>query len=155
MNADQRRFKHEELTRQVIGVFYEVYNELGYGFLESVYETAMELVLRRASISVQRQMAIEVRFRGVTIGDFRGDLIVEGALLIELKAAKCLEPAHEAQVLNYLRATELEVGLLLNFGPKPEVKRFAYDNTRKRPFPAEPGPGGSGFDVRAGPPDPV
>lgn len=131
MNADQRRFKHEDLTKRVIGIFCGVYNELGYGFLESVYEAAMELALRDAGLSVQRQMEIEVRFRGHTIGDFRGDLIVEGLLLIELKAAKALESAHEAQVLNYLRATDLEVGLLLNFGPKPEVKRFAFDNGRK------------------------
>ena len=146
MNADQRRYRHEELTKRVIGIFYEVYNELGSGFLESVYEAAMELALRQAGLSVQRQRAIEVRFRGHTIGDFRGDLVVEGVLLVELKAVKALESAHEAQVLNYLRATDLEVGLLLNFGPKPEVKRFAFDNTRKAaraPAVLPPGPSAS------------
>ena len=131
MNTDQHGFRHAELSKRVIGIFYQVYNELGQGFLESVYEAAMELALRQAGLAVQRQPAIEVRFRGETIGDFRADLVVEGVLLVELKAAKAIDPAHEAQVLNYLRASDLEVGLLLNFGPKPEVKRFLYDNHRK------------------------
>lgn len=96
----------------------------------------MEMVLRQAGLIVQRRMAIEVRFRGRTIGEFRGDLVVEGVLLLELKAVRAPEPAREAQVLNDLRAAHLEAGLLLNFGPKPEVKRSAFDNTRKaaRPF---------------------
>ena len=144
MNTDQHGFRHGDLTKSVIGVFYEVYNELGQGFLESVYEAGMELALRQAGFSLQRQQAIEVRFRGQTIGDFRADLVVEGVLLVELKAARALDPAHEAQVLNYLRATDLEVGLLLNFGPKPEVKRFLYDNPRKQhraARPPEPGEG--------------
>lgn len=122
----------------MIGVFFEVYNELGYGFLESVYEAAMEVALRQAGLGVRRQVPIEVRFRGQTIGDFRGDLVVEGVLLIELKAAKAIDPAHEAQILNYLRATDLEVGLLLNFGPRPAVRRLAFDNARKRRVPVPP-----------------
>jgi GxxExxY protein len=124
--------KERDLTARVIGVFYEVYNELGHGFLESVYEGALEIGLRQAGLGVSRQSLIEVRFRGIVVGEFRADLIVEGRVLVELKAAKSIDPAHEAQVLNYLRATPIEVGLLLNFGPKPEFKRFAYDNTRKQ-----------------------
>ena len=138
MNTDQHGFRHGDLTRRVIGVFYEVYNELGHGFLESVYEAAMEVALRQAGMSLQRQQAIEVRSRGQTVGDFRADLVVEGVLLVELKAAKAIDPAHEAQVLNYLRATHLELGLLLNFGPKPDVKRFLYDNPRKQPRASAP-----------------
>ncbi len=132
MNADDRGLKERDLTARVIGVFYEVYNELGHGFLESVYEGALEIALRQAGLGVLRQSPIEVRFRGIVVGEFRADLIVEGRVVVELKAAKSIDPAHEAQVLNYLRATPIEVGLLLNFGPKPEFKRFAYDNARKQ-----------------------
>jgi GxxExxY protein len=132
MNAERRGLKHEELTRKIIGVFYEVYNELGQGFLESVYEGAMEIALAEAGLRVERQVPVPVWFRGRQVGDFKADLLVEGLVILELKAARAFDPSHEAQLLNYLRATEIEVGLLLNFGPKPEFKRFAYDNERKR-----------------------
>jgi GxxExxY protein len=113
-------------------VFYEVYNELGCGFLESVYEKAMAIALGAAGLRVSRQVGIEVWFRGQSVGDFRADEIVEDAVLLELKAARAIEPSHEAQLLNYLRATELEVGLILNFGPKPEFRRLVFANERKR-----------------------
>src|SRR5208282_2321291 len=128
MDADKLRFKHQELTRKIIGVFYEVYNELGHGFLESVYEAAMLIALREAGLKAEAQVPIAVYFRGNRVGDFRADLMVENAILLELKAARALDSSHEAQLLNYLRATEIEVGLLLNFGTKPEFKRLAYDN---------------------------
>lgn len=123
---------HESLTKQIIGVYYDVYNELGGGFLESVYETAMEIALQEAGLSVERQVPIEVWFRGMQIGAYRADMIVEGKVLLELKSCKALESAHESQVLHYLRATECEVGLLMNFGPTAKYKRLVFENSRKK-----------------------
>jgi len=114
--------KHEEITRRIIKVFYDVYNELGRGFLESVYEQAMAIALREGGLAVTQQAPITVHFRGHLVGDFRADLLVEGAVIVELKAARAIDVAHQAQLMNYLRATEIEVGLLLNFGPKPRVQ---------------------------------
>ena len=124
-------FKHVQLTEKIIGVFYEVYNELGFGFLESVYEQAMCIALRQGGLCVECQVPINVYFRGVEVGFFKADMLVEGVILLELKSARALEPAHESQLANELRATDIEVGLLLNFGPTPEVKRVAFDNERK------------------------
>jgi len=131
MHADERGFKHKELTEKIIGVFYEVYNELGHGFLESVYEDAMAVALPQAGLKVERQVPLRVTFRGALIGDFRADLLVEKSVLLELKASRDIDPAHEAQLLNYLRATEVEVGLLFNFGPKAQFKRLVFENARK------------------------
>jgi GxxExxY protein len=124
--------KHRELTQKIIGVFFDVYNELGHGFLESVYETAFEVALVSKGMSVFRQIEVPVRFRGRKIGDFTADMLVEKSVLLELKASRSLDQAHEAQLLNYLRATEIEVGMLFSFGLKPEFKRLAYDNERKQ-----------------------
>ena len=132
MNTDEHGYKHEELTGKIIKIFYEVYNELGYGFLESVYEKVMVIALRVAGLQAEPQKAIEVWFRGERVGEFSADILVESLVLLELKAARALDPSHEAQLLNYLRATNVEVGLLLNFGPKPQIKRFVFDNDRKR-----------------------
>lgn len=132
MEEKDSGLKHRELTQKIIGVFYEVYNELGHGFLESVYETAFEMALVSKGINVLTQIEVPVWFRGKKIGDFTADMLVEKSVLLELKAGSQLNPAHEAQLLNYLRATEIEVGMLLTFGLKPEFKRLAYDNTRKR-----------------------
>ena len=129
MNADLKYF---ELTQKIIGVFYDVYNELGTGFLESVYQKSLALALESAGLTVCSRIDIPVWFRGHQVGQFEGDLLVEKCVLLELKAARALGSTHQAQLLNYLRATEIEVGLLLNFGPKPEFKRVAYDNSRKR-----------------------
>jgi GxxExxY protein len=123
--------KYEETTENIIGVFYEVYNELGNGFLESVYEQAMTIALSEAGLQVVRQSPITVHFRGQVVGDFRADLLVNNQVIVELKAVRAIERAFEAQLMNYLRATNIEVGLLMNFGPKPEFKRFIYDNDRK------------------------
>jgi GxxExxY protein len=131
MNANEREFPAWDTARGVIGVFYEVYNELGPGFLESVYLEAMVLALHQSGVSVTRQVAVDVVFRGLCIGTFRADLLVAGELLVELKAVRTIEEAHVAQVLNYLRATRLEAGLLLNFGPRPQFKRIVYSDKRK------------------------
>ena len=132
MNADERGLKHREITEKVIKTFFEVYNELGHGFLESVYEKSLALALGSLGLSVKRQIEIPVWFRGQKVGDFTADALVNDSVLLELKAVRALDPSHEAQLLNYLRATEIEVGLLLNFGLKPEFKRLAFDNRRKQ-----------------------
>jgi GxxExxY protein len=125
-------YKHSELSEAIIGVFYEVYNELGYGFLESVYRNSLQLALLAKGVRVEAEVAVPVFFRGKNVGDFRADMVINRCLLLELKTAEAIIIAHEAQLLNYLRATNLEVGLILNFGPKAQVRRLAYDNTRKQ-----------------------
>lgn len=132
MNADNRGLKYKELTEKIIGTFFDVYNELGHGFLESVYEKSISLALTASGCLVQQQIRIPVWFRGQQVGDFVGDVLVNSSVLLELKAVRTLDSSHEAQLLNYLRATDIEVGLLLNFGLKPEFKRLAFDNQRKQ-----------------------
>jgi GxxExxY protein len=132
MNADERRYKYSELTEQIIGIFYEVYNELGAGFLEKVYEEALALMFKERGIPCQGQVQIPVWFHGQVIGTYDADLVVNGLVLLELKACRALDSSHEAQLLHYLRSTEIEVGLLLNFGPRPQVRRFAFENERKK-----------------------
>lgn len=129
MNTD---LKHFDLTQRIIAVFYDVYNELGHGFLESVYHKSLYLALKDIGLTVHSAVAIPVWFRGHQVGCFEGDLLVEKCVLLELKAVRTLDSSHKAQLLNYLRATEIEVGLLLNFGAKPEVRRLIYDNPRKK-----------------------
>ena len=124
--------KHEQLTEKVIGIFYDVYNELGYGFLESVYEESMVIALREAGLLVDRQVPVPVWFRDHRVGEFRADLLVDKIVLLELKCARLLEPAHEAQLLHYLKSTAIEIGLLLNFGSRPQFRRFLFDNERKK-----------------------
>lgn len=131
MDTDKHRFKHKEITDKIIKVFYEVYNELGHGFLESVYERSLEIALSSLELKVCRQIQVPVWFRGKPVGDFTADMLIENCVLLELKAARALDSSHQAQLLNYLRATEIEVGLLLNFGLKPEFKRLIFDNPRK------------------------
>jgi len=132
-NERQLRGKHDDLTQKIIGVFYDVYNELGCGFLESVYCEAMRLALGQAGLKVQTEMPIPVWFRGELVGVFRADLVVNDVVLIELKACEALVREHESQTLHYLRATEIEVALLMNFGPKPRFKRLVMDNELKKP----------------------
>ena len=131
MNTDEHEVKHRELTRKIIGVFFEVYNELGHGFLESVYQKSLGLALQTAGFDARWPIAIPVWYRGHQVGHFEGDMLVEKCVLLELKAVRALDGSHQAQLLNYLRATEVEVGLLLNFGVKPEFKRLLFDNSRK------------------------
>jgi len=129
MNTDLRHF---DLTQKIIAVFFEVYNELGHGFLESVYQQSLILALKEVGLTVHSPIEIPVWFRGHQVGKFEGDVLVEKCVLLELKAARTLDSSHKAQLLNYLRATEIEIGLLLNFGVKPEFKRLIYDNPRKK-----------------------
>lgn len=126
------QLKHAELTDKILKVFYQVYNELGFGFLESVYENATAIALIEAGMRVRQQVPIPVYFRGHQVGDFRCDLLVEDEIFLEIKAVKAIAPEHVAQVLNYLRATEIEVALILNFGERPDFKRLIFDNARKR-----------------------
>jgi GxxExxY protein len=117
--------RHYGLTRAIIGCAFQVSNELGVGFLESVYEKAMLVALKDEGIAAVSQKPIEVTFRGQTVGTFLADLLVEDKVIVELKAAKAIAPEHQAQTINYLNATGIEVGLLINFGnPKLEYKRF-------------------------------
>lgn len=121
----------QDLTEQILAAFFRVYNTLGYGFLEKVYENALLIELERAGLSAEAQRPITVRYGGQVIGEYFADLLVEDKVIVEIKASKSLAAEHEAQLLNYLKATEIEVGLLLNFGPKPEVRRRGFDNSRK------------------------
>ena len=132
MHGNSVGLKHAELTDKIIGVYYDVYNELGYSFLESVYEESMAMALREAGLEAEPQVAVPVLFRGHQVGDFRADLLIEHKILLELKAARTLDRSHEAQLLHYLRATEIEIGLLLNFGDKPQFRRLFFDNERKK-----------------------
>jgi len=120
--------KHADLTEKIIQVFYRVYNTLGYGFLERVYENAMLIELANIGLLVERQKNIKVFYAGKEVGDYFADLIVEKKVIIELKAAVNISKEHEMQLINYLKATNIEVGLLLNFGKKPEFKRKVFTN---------------------------
>jgi GxxExxY protein len=118
-------FLHGEITRQIIGAAFEVWKVLGYGFLEKVYENALAEELLRRGLSVQQQFPIDVYYKGVLVGKYTADLLVEGKVIVEIKAEKVYNPQHEAQLLNYLKATGIKVGLLLNFGEqKCEHKRL-------------------------------
>jgi GxxExxY protein len=123
--------KHSELTEKIIGAFYEVYNHLGFGFSEKVYENAMIIELTRLGMEVKGQIPIKVFYKDSLIGEFFADLLINEAVLIELKAVSQIIEDHEAQLLNYLKSTPIEVGLLLNFGPKAQYKRKVFDNIRK------------------------
>ena len=124
-------FKHAELTEKIITAFYIVYRTLGYGFLEKVYENSLAIELSRQGVNVQQQRPIIVHYSGLVVGEYIADLVVNDLILVEVKAAKAMAEEHEAQLLNYLKATPYEVGLLLNFGPKAEFKRRSYENSRK------------------------
>lgn len=127
MNADTPDpLLHRQTTERVIGLFYEVYNELGPGFLESVYVGALAVALQQSRLQYRREAALEVHFRGVPVGFFRADLVVAERIVVEVKAARSIDPIHEAQLINYMRASRYEVGLLLNFGPRPKFRRLVY-----------------------------
>ena len=114
---------HEDITSKIIKAFYNVYNELGYGFLEKVYERAMLYELELLGLKADNQTPVKVVYKNKIIGDYFADIIVEDKVIIELKAIEYVLPEHEVQLVNYLKATNIEVGLLLNFGPKPQYKR--------------------------------
>lgn len=121
----------EELTKEIIRVFYKVYNGLVYGFMESVYHNAMIIELNEAGLSVETERSIAVYYEEKIVGSFSADLVVNGRVILELKAKERLIEAHEAQLLNYLRSTDVEIGLLLNFGKLPEFKRKFFSNEHK------------------------
>ena len=126
------KLKHGDITSKILHVFFKkVYHQLGYGFLEKVYENAMVIELRRMGLKVTPQTKIDVYYGTEIVGEYYADLLVEDAVIVELKATRRILEEHEAQLLNYLRATPYEVGLLLNFGPKPEFRRKVFDNERK------------------------
>ena len=131
VNTDYKDSKYEELTEKIIGIFYKVYNNLGYGFLEKVYENAMMIDFKKEKIPADSQYAIKVFYEDEIVGEYFADILVDGKVIVEIKAAKNLGLENEAQLLNYLKATDKEVGLLLNFGPNPEIKRKVFDNFRK------------------------
>ena len=131
MNTDFQNFKHRILTDQIIKIFYKIYNTLGYGFLEKVYENAMIIEFGREGIPAVAQFPIKVFYENKVIGEYYADILADDRVIVEIKATRTLALEHEAQLLNYLKATDVEVGLLLNFGPKPEIKRKVLDNFRK------------------------
>ena len=122
---------HRDLTDVILKTFYEVYNELGYGFLERVYQNALYIELKNKGLEVVPQKKIKVYYRGNVVGDYYADLIVEDRIILELKAVEYIVEQFENQLLNYLRGTDCEVGLLLNFGKKPEFRRKIFENKRK------------------------
>lgn len=131
LDRQEKDMTHKELTWTILGCAFEVIKELGAGFLESVYEKALLLALRQKGLSALSQHPVKVIFRGECIGDFYADIFVEGKVIVEIKAVKAIAPEHQAQIINYLNATGIEVGLLVNFGnPKLEYKRF----TRSQDF---------------------
>ena len=124
-------YKHSDLTDLIIKSFYKVYNALGYGFQEKVYANALAVELRKAGKEAIREAPIKVYYSGEVVGEFSADVLIDDNVIVETKAKRELIEDHEAQLLNYLKATIYEVGLLLNFGPEPEIKRKAYDNDHK------------------------
>ena len=131
MNTDYQDIKYKALTEKIIKIFYKVYNTLGYGFLERIYENAMMIELKREDIPAFSQYAIKVFYEDEIVGEYFADILVDDKVIVEIKAARNLALENEAQLLNYLKATDKEVGLLLNFGPKPEIRRKVFDNFRK------------------------
>jgi GxxExxY protein len=122
---------HKSITDAILKVFYDVYNELGYGFLEKVYQNAMYFELKSLSYKVEAQKQIKVYFKKQLVGEYYSDLLVEDKVIVELKATELLMNVHVAQIMNYLKATPIEIGLLINFGEEPEFKRLYYSNDRK------------------------
>ncbi len=123
--------KHADITDKILKAFYTVYNQLGYGFSEKVYENATAHEGRKLGLDVEPQKEILVYYDGVVVGKYAADLLANGLVIVELKSVHKLLPEHEAQLLNYLKSTPIEVGFLLNFGPKPEHSRKVFDNARK------------------------
>jgi GxxExxY protein len=122
---------HKSITDAILKVYYEVYNELGYGFLEKVYQNAMYFELKSLRYKVEPQKQIKVYFKKQLVGEYYSDFLIEDKVIVELKATELIMNVHIAQIMNYLKATPIEVGMLLNFGEEPEFKRLIYTNDRK------------------------
>ncbi|MBS7256156.1 GxxExxY protein [Flavobacterium branchiicola] len=122
---------HREISKPILKIFYDVYNQLGYGFLEKVYQNAMYFELKAQGYKVEAQKQIKVFYKNQLVGEYYADLLVEDSIILELKACDCLAGSHIAQLMNYLKSTQIQIGLLLNFGESPEFKRLIYTNNRK------------------------
>lgn len=120
-------YQHSDITEKIIGAAYEVYNHLGYGFLEKIYENALCLELTRQGLAVQQQCSLQVGYKGEIVGEYIADMVVENKVIIEIKAVNNLDKSHEAQLINYLKSTGIEVGLLINFGPRIDIKRRIFN----------------------------
>ena len=127
-----KNYPHQELTKSIIGIYYNVYNELGYGFLEKVYHRAMIVELNKNGYEVEHEKKIEVFYKNEVVGTYIPDLIINKSVILELKCVEYLIEAHENQLINYLKATECEVGLVLNFGKDPQFKRKIFTNDLKK-----------------------
>ena len=125
-------YLYNEITDKIIEAFYTVYNELGFGFLENVYQNALILELKNNGFKIEAQKSIDVYFKKDIVGNYKADLVVNDIIIIELKAVERLIKEHEFQLINYLKATNFEIGLLLNFGKEPEIRRKIFTNDRKR-----------------------
>lgn len=123
---------HEEITEKIIGSAYTVHNEMGFGFIEKVYQNALKMELEKTGLKVEAEKPIKVHCKGAEVGDYAADLIVEDKVIVELKAVKNINEAHEVQLVNYLKATDVKIGLLINFGEKVEVRRRVFDESRNR-----------------------
>ena len=122
---------HKELTDKILKAFFDVYNEMGYGFLERVYQNSLFIELKARGFKVEAQKQIKVFYKGYEVGEYYADIVVDDLVILELKAAECMVEEFESQLINYLRGTNMEVGLLLNFGKKPEFIRKVYENKRR------------------------
>jgi len=131
MKTDNSNYLHQETTEKIIKAFYNVYNTLGFGFLEKVYENAMMIELELLHLNCEKQKQLDVYYKNKKVGEYFADIIVNQKVIIELKAAESIIPEHQAQLLNYLKATQIEVGLLLNFGKTPQIKREIFQNQFK------------------------
>ena len=133
MTENRKKFegKHSDLTGKILGAFFQLHKEMGYGFSEKVYQAALAILLEELGLMVEQQKPIRVYFHNKVVGEYIADMIVNSVVLLELKAIEKLADVHSAQLLNYLKSTDIEVGLLLNFGPEAEFCRKIYDNSRK------------------------
>ena len=122
------KYLYKDLTEKIIKCFYKVYDELGFGFLESVYEAALVIELQEMGLKIERQKELEVFYKGISVGKYRSDVIVENKVIIELKSINKLSTIHEVQLVNYLKATNIEIGLLVNFGEELTFKRKIFRN---------------------------
>jgi len=121
-------YLHQNLTKKIIGAFYTVYNELGYGFLEKVYENALGIELKEIGLKASPQVPVDVKYKKELVGEYFADIIVEDKVIVEVKAVEKLNKKHTLQLINYLKATDIEVGLLINFGEEPQVVRKIFSN---------------------------
>ncbi|MBN1632768.1 MAG: GxxExxY protein [Ignavibacteria bacterium] len=128
------KYIHQELTEKVIKYYYKIYNTLGFGFLEKVYEKSLILELTKNGIFFEKQKPIKIYYDSEIVGDYIADIIVENKIILEIKATEILKEEHELQLINYLKATQIELGLLLNFGKVPEIRRKIFTNDRKELF---------------------